>query len=343
MTPNPLNVGIKECVLGLNGILRMVGCELVPSTRLYDWQRITGATPLRLTAAQTESSDPYLSLDNPRLNELRERYARFRQCVTEPFIWNDDFVKAVDVKRFRGETPYVWQQRGRNMNPIGYCLAAYYMRQNDPLALFESLPEDNAFGAHTLLASGRVVSRDLLDSINEINFLERHLGISRHSRFRCLDIGAGYGRLAHRVAQVYSKVDYICTDAIAVSTFVCEHYLRFRKVDHVTTVTPLDEIEKALDRSAVHLALNVHSFSECTTAAVAWWMRLLGRHDVPFLMLVPNAVDEKQRPLTNARQDLASIIEAHGYRLVVQEPKYHDPLVQEYGINPTYYYLFELR
>jgi hypothetical protein len=35
-------------------------------------------------------------------------------------------------------------------------------------------------------------------------------------------------------------------------------------------------------------------------------------------------------------------VERHGYKLVAKEPKYRDPVVQQYAIGPTYYYLFEL-
>jgi len=38
----------------------------------------------------------------------------------------------------------------------------------------------------------------------------------------------------------------LCTDAVAESTFLSEYYLRFRGVDAITQVVPLDEIEAKL-------------------------------------------------------------------------------------------------
>jgi 2-polyprenyl-3-methyl-5-hydroxy-6-metoxy-1,4-benzoquinol methylase len=67
------------------------------------------------------------------------------------------------------------------------------------------LEEDDDFGAEVFDFHGKVVSRDLLDSIIEINFLDRHLGFSSRRAVNVLDIGAGYGRLAHRMATAFPK------------------------------------------------------------------------------------------------------------------------------------------
>jgi hypothetical protein len=64
---------------------------------------------------------------------------------------------------------------------------------------------------------------------------------------------------------------------------------------------------------------------------------------VRYLVVIPNAWDHGGTELiTSDRQDMHRTIEASGYRLVVREPKYPDPLVQEYGMGSTYHYIFEL-
>jgi len=61
------------------------------------------------------------------------------------------------------------------------------------------------------------------------------------------------------------------------------------------------------------------------------------------LMIVPNEGDHGgEHLLTNDGQDISKVVEMHGYRLIVKEPKYDDPVVQKYGIVPTCYYLFKL-
>jgi len=46
--------------------------------------------------------------------------------------------------------------------------------------------------------------------------------------------------------------------------------------------------------------------------------------------------------LTNDGHEILPIVARHGYELMVTEPKYLDPIVQKYALNPTFYYLFEL-
>jgi len=92
-----------------------------------------------------------------------------------------------------------------------------------------------------------------------------------------------------------------------------------------------------------HVAVNIHSFSECRLEAVQWWIRLLRRHQVPYLMVVPNIVGpDNVTMLTNARENLTTTITDNGYRLLATDPKYPDPIVQTYGINPIRHFLFGL-
>ena len=74
------------------------------------------------------------------------------------------------------------------------------------------------------------------------------------------------------------------------------------------------------------------------------WRRLLSKHRVKYLMVVPNDVTETPgQLLTNKDEDYLPILERHGYRLMVSEPKYADPVVQAYGIKPHWYHLLELK
>ena len=106
---------------------------------------------------------------------------------------------------------------------------------------------------------------------------------------------------------------------------------------------PLDQIQEQLKHNPVDVAVNIHSFSECTLPAINWWCALLSCSGVKHLMIVPNAAPtEGLRLLAYEFHDFQPVIEKF-YRLIAKEPKYDDPLVQKYAINPTYYYLFELK
>ena len=299
-------------------------------------------------AAPLAAADPYLRPDNPRLVDLEQRYAKLRVAMADSSLWSKPYITAeVDLRRFRGELAYLWQRRDGN-DDTSFRLTNAYVTTFDGLGLQARLTEDSAFGAPNWTVDGRTFTRDLLDSIVEISFLDRHLGISQR-RLRVLDIGAGYGRLAHRLVQAFpGKVDVLCTDSVAVSTFLSEFYLRYRGASPQAAVVPLDALEEVLSRNPVDVAVNIHSFSECPRSAIEGWLDLLVRHRIPRLMVVPNAMDNGGTRLLSRETDgtwldLMPLFRAKGFELVATEPKYLDPAVQVHGVSPTHHYLFALR
>jgi hypothetical protein len=121
---------------------------------------------------------------------------------------------------------------------------------------------------------------------------------------------------------------------------VSDYYLRFRGMEKALAI-PLDVIDNSLRDYPVDLAINIHSFSECQTRAIEWWIRLLRKHRVKNLMIAPNG--DGERLLTNDGKDFLPLLERYGYQTVMKEPQYIDPLVQQYGLLPTWYHLLELR
>lgn len=292
-----------------------------------------------------QGAEDYLRFDNPRLLNLEVRYAAMDSRVTTPDMWTRGHVNAYDLKYFRGDNAYVWQLRGGGTES-SYALSAYYMEAMDRLGVFDRLKEDGSFGVHTFEVNGRIVSRDLLDSVAEIYFLERNLGISQRPAMRILDIGAGYGRLAWRMANAFDGMGtYLCADAVPVSSFICEYHLGFRGLGDTARMLPLDEVEATLSATPVDLAINIHSFSECTLAAINWWLELLCKLKVRYLMIVPNPQRQHggSKLTTNLGEDFMPLIERCGFVLRVREPKYLDAAVQSNGVHPTFHYLFEAR
>lgn len=329
---------------GLNGVLRRCGFEIVPTEILYEWQRRhTGESSWHDCPLPGDAAS-YLRPDNPRLIDLQARYRAFDSVVTTPSVWTDRYVRPKDIAYFRGDNPWVWQMRGKNANVLAYVVSMYYLKSIDHYGFLEKLTEDNSFGCFTCSVGGLQVSRDVLDSVAEMYFLDRHLGIGSRSGLGILDIGAGYGRLAHRMVDAFRGIErYLCTDAVAVSTFVSEYYLQFRRVEKASVI-PLDKIDAALRDQPVDIAINVHSFSECRPQAIEWWVKLLNKHRVKNLMIVPNRAGGcGDRLQTNYGEDFLQILEKYGYRSVLKDPKYSDPMVQEFGLYPSWHHLLELR
>jgi len=214
----------------------------------------------------------------------------------------------------------------------------------DSLGVLQKNSEDGLFGVHTYRVASRTFSRDLLDSTVELNFLEKQLELSRIENLNILDIGAGYGRLAHRTVNTLSNLStYFCTDAVPESTFLSEYHIKFRNIEDRVTVVALDEIEERVRAQKIDLAVNIHSFSECSLEAIEWWLTLLAAGKVRNLFIVPNSSDHGgDRLALNSGEDFSALVEKYGYILKTKAPKYEDPLVQKFGVSPTYYYLYQL-
>jgi SAM-dependent methyltransferase len=284
--------------------------------------------------------------DNPRLVELRKSYARLPWPVCAHSRWDPKNVNGfLSLQYFRGDTVFLWHYRDSDeLAQLKYFVYLRYLLERDHLGLLDKLEEDGAFGCWTYEFPGyKRCSRDLLDSVNELLFLDRRLSLARRKGLTVLDIGAGYGRLAYRAAQGLEGVSaYCCVDAVPESTFLSEYYADFRGVSPPVRVVALPDVPN-LPPGEFDLAINVHSFSECPLAAIEWWMHLVASLRVPHLFLVPN---EREGFLSTeedgTRKDYLTAIEASGYHCVAEEWAFDDPAVRKaIGIGDRHC-LFEL-
>lgn len=265
------------------------------------------------------------------LQRLRKAYAALDVPATRHSLWDENRLSGdLQLPWFRGDNVYVFQYRRlRSEARVKEYLSLLDVRGKDRLGLFNVLDEDGLFGCWVFDFPGyKHVSRDLLDSINEINFLDKHIGLSAIGNARVLDIGAGYGRLAHRMCTALDNIAaYDCVDAIPESTFLCDYYLNYRGVGNARSV-PLHELDTLHDRYDV--AVNIHSFSECTQETVRWWLEQVARREIPWLLIIPN---ESDRLLSiepdSSRRDFMADVEAAGYKLQIKEPVYADDGLRE--------------
>lgn len=294
-----------------------------------------------------DGAEQLLREDNPRLIELRKSYARLDWPVCAHSRWQARNVSGfLSLQYFRGDTVYLWHYRDSGeLAQLKYLVYLRYLVERDSPGLLDRLEEDGAFGCWTYeFPPSKTCSRDLLDSVNELLFLDRELSILQQKDLKILDIGAGYGRLAHRASEAIDTLSmYCCVDAVPESTFLSEYYTSYRSVAPPVKVVPLPEVPD-LPVGGFDLAFNVHSFSECTLAAIEWWVELLAKLRVPRLFLVPNEQSgflstEEDR----TRKDYLPIIAAAGYHQIAEEWAFEDPAVrQAIGIGDRYC-LFELR
>jgi SAM-dependent methyltransferase len=294
-----------------------------------------------------EGAERELSEDSPRLRELREAYAALDLPVGDRSRWREEAVESfLDLGYFRGDTLITWHYRELpRITRLKYFLHTLYVGGRDELGLLSRLEEDGAFGCWTFDYPGYGrVSRDLLQSVNELSFLERRLGLSRRPGISVLDVGAGYGRLAHRMTEAFGNVeDYCCVDAIPESTFLCEYYLRYRGAVPPARVVSLDRIDAELAPGHFDLAVAIHIFSECTLAAIEWWVARLRALGVPRLLVVPREPTELLSVEHDwTRRDYAPVLERAGYRLEVREPVVDDPAFAQQLELEDHFHLFAL-
>lgn len=267
--------------------------------------------PLPVGAEET------LRSDNPDLVALEEAYDAFESPAVGHTQWRKSFLeKNLKIAWFRGDNAYVWQLRLlRTSARAKMYLQVLDVESRDRLRLLDTMHDDGLFGAWTFaFQDRRPVSRDLLDSVTEINYLDARMGLAGIMGFRVLDIGAGYGRLAHRMSEALPNLtQYDCIDGVAVSTFLCDYYTRFRGLDKVRVV-PLTEHETLLD--SYDLCVNIHSWSECSQDSIRWWLDRVAERRIPWLLVVPNTPELLSTELDGSMKPFLNDVLDRGYELV---------------------------
>lgn len=226
----------------------------------------------------------------------------------------------IDPENFRGEGHFLSEQ---NVYPYEAMTRTLLLRNPR-----ERFIEDNAFGCVTSKVSGLTVSRDLLDSLVEINFLTGFFEVQ--VPMSVLDIGAGYGRFAHRWTSVHPESFVTCTDPIATSRQCCLRYLTHRKVKQASVVQP----GRLGMCPPFDLAVNIHSWPECTREEINGWLDFLVGNEVPRLFVVPHQQHNGEFICIKDGLSFRPDIEAHGYKL---EHYYRGPAAW-----PRDLYLFRL-
>lgn len=289
----------------------------------------------------------HLRYDNPRLLECKKRYEG--HPATRHSVWKPERLHVdLNLASFREDNAFMWQSRQAGGDLlVAYVLATCYAKEIDALGLLDKLDEDGLFGALTFtMGHGKSVSRDLLDSVFEINFLERHIKLSQMPSISVLDIGAGYGRLAYRLVKSLPNLKRVlCTDAVPESSFLCQYYLGYRNVSDRAETIPLDRVERTLPNNPIDIVTNIHSFQECTMKSISWWLDVILRCEAKYFMLAHYRDELLSREMDKTQTDFRPLMELHGFELIAKEPVYEpDTLAATYGLYPKrWYYLFRSR
>jgi putative sugar O-methyltransferase len=244
----------------------------------------------------------------------------------------------IDLANFRREGDYL-SQLEYGMSEQKYWATFGYVAARDDQGFLSLFAEDDLFGVIHFPIGGRTITRDLLDSILEINFLSSHLGLAPGDRLRLMDIGAGYGRFAHRFTAAFPQSYVYCLDAVPESTFLCDYYIQFRGFSASAEAVPLNRVAEV--RGPIDVAVNIHSWSECTLSAVNFWLDRIVAMRARYLFVVPHTPEFFTREKDGSKLCFLPAIEAHGYKLAQVRPKFDSPLMRDVGVYAVTYYLFE--
>ena len=254
----------------------------------------------------------------------------------------------LDLRYFRGETLITWHYRELpRITALKYFVLLRYVARARRLGLLAPLEEDGAFGCWTFAYPGRGrVSRDLLESVNELSFLERGLGLSRarallgprrRRRVRPAgppDVGGlRRGRRGLLLRRRDPRVD------VPQRVLPAPPRRRVRR----RASCACDEVEPELRARAFDLAVNIHSFSECPLAAIAWWVELLARPRGPAPAGRPQRADRAAEPRARRHRAATSrrCSSAAGYRAATTASRcIDDPAVRELVDLHDHFHLF---
>ena len=244
-------------------------------------------------------------------------------------IWNRRHTKEVNLRNFRSDNAFVWQKRNYGLSQLE--AAARIAIDLDESKLIDIIVEDGSYGAETYIYEGRVFSRDLVDSILELNYLFKCFpsGVGK-----ILDIGAGYGRFSYRALEVGFTKQAVCVDAVPIGTLTSKVYLDEEIQNNKAQVIGVDELHK-LKNHEIDLAINIHSFSEMSLSAVNLWVEFLNSIQVPWLFVVPNPPTLSLNNLTS----FEDILKSKGFEVFDCREKYADHILKGEAIYPSTFYL----
>lgn len=235
-----------------------------------------------------------------------------------------------------------WQERVKKSLP-NFAAHPIYVDQSQSEAEYQSVADyvfgkaggqldfggilrDAEFGARVVETTHGKVTRMWLDSCVELGFLSRNMPDDAGSHI--LEIGAGYGRLAAFIAALDTDEDlkafrYVCVDPVPISTRICR--------DYCARFAPAVEVPSLPDFLAIHnqkgyafdVAINVHSWNECTREQISAWLDLLDELGVKYLFTVSHgqndaAIEGAWYAWEPGRPSFRPLIEAR-YEVIAEE------------------------
>ena len=292
--------------------------------------------------ASLDKKIPNTTAENLILNMKNEEYKKlynlYFKVKGDQSFWLDWFDEA-DFRNFKGENVFVTQLSGLKSIRKAYENTVTYAIKKDQLGLMEIFDEDRKFGVENVKIGNESFSRDRVDSVIEINFFSCMMGISSGYKLRLVDIGAGYGRLAHRVLQAFPDAYVFCGDVVPQAAFLCNFYMKFKGFNSLKyKCGSYDEL--ALE-GPFDIAVNIHSFSEAPLDSIKKWLDIVSLK-AKYIFIVPSGDELLSLEHDGSRLSYINYLIYLGYQLINKSNKYGDEIYEKnLCLSPTNYYFFK--
>lgn len=203
---------------------------------------------------------------------LREsEQLRFLARATRPLDWFRAAITPADLsdRAWRGVD---WTRTNRWLYTLATRVIWEYAGRHDAASV-QMLAEPHFGNPLPVRWRGRLISQDLSNTALEVAAMVRALG--GRSPSTILEVGAGYGRTAHALLNVFPNADYVIVD-IEPARSISEYYLsKLFPRDRVRHLTP-GEIGKIKD-GEVDLVVSISSLHEMTRAQVKDYLTVFDR------------------------------------------------------------------
>jgi putative sugar O-methyltransferase len=205
----------------------------------------------------------------------RNKQVQFLMTHTSPLAWLRAAAERVDLSDSLWHD-VTWSRSERWIYTIMIRLLWNYARRHDRVQA-TALAEPTLGDPLPAYSHGRLISQDLANSALEVSAIARALSGRRpHS---ILEVGAGYGRTAYVLLNIFPECHYTIVDiepALSISRWYLSSLF---PADRLTFVSP-NELG-SLPASAFDLALSISSLQEMTPAQVAAYLSFFDRAGSP--------------------------------------------------------------
>ena len=200
---------------------------------------------------------------------------QFLLTHTSPLAWVRAAAERVDLS----DTAWhdvLWSRSERWNYAVMIRLLWHYARRQDRIDA-TSLAEPTLGDPLPAYLHGRLISQDLANSVLEANAIARALSGRRPQSI--LEIGAGYGRTAYVLLNVFPESHYTVVDiepALSISRWYLSSLF---PADRLSFLSPGELV--SLPASAFDLALSISSLQEMLPGQVAAYLSLFDRVGSP--------------------------------------------------------------